>query len=121
MRRLSANIAPMPTIAIAIAAHVRGSIGAFKKARASNAVVSGATASTINVLAVDVSVSASMKQVNIVAHIAPDTSPAIPARRSEPAKSRRTNSRNPPTNIAANTLRQNVISNRPCACSSGDN
>ena len=109
----------MPTIAIAIAAHVRGGIGAFSTARASRAVVNGPTASTINVLAVDVSVSASMKQVNITAHMAPDINPAIPVRRSEATKSRRT-SRNPPTKIAANTLRQNVISNRPCACSSGD-
>ena len=39
-------------------------------------VISGATASTISVLAVDVSVSASMKQMNIVAHMQPDMIPA---------------------------------------------
>ncbi len=120
IRKLPANIHTIPAIAMPIASQVRGAMGERSTAHARNAVVSGATARTISVFAVDVSVSASMKQTNIVAHIAPDSSPGPPARRIEPTKSRRTKSRNPATVSAAKKLRQNVISNRPSACSSGD-
>ena len=75
IRRLPANIHTIPAIAMPIASQVRGAMGERSTAHARNAVVSGATARTISVFAVDVSVSASMKQTNIVAHIAPDSSP----------------------------------------------
>ena len=78
MRRPPANIQTIPAIAMPIASHVRSGIGDFSTAHASTAVSSGETASTIRVLAVDVSVSASMKQTNIVAHMQPDSSPACP-------------------------------------------
>ena len=90
MRRLPTNIQPMPAIASAIAIQVRPGIDAFSTAQASSAVSSGAIARTISVLAVEVSVSATMKQINIVAHMHPEISPARPARRRAPTRSRRT-------------------------------
>ena len=58
-------------------AHVRGGYRrtSARPTRAAPS-VSGATASTISVLAVEVSVSASMKQTNMIAHMQPDSSPA---------------------------------------------
>ena len=88
MRKLPANIAAIPAIATNIAIQVRGEIGVLRTARASSAVISGATANMISVFAVDVSVNASMKVTNIVAHMQPDSSAATPPRRNAPVKSR---------------------------------
>ena len=93
MLRLPANIQTIPAVAIATASQVRVGIGDFSTAQASRVVNSGATASTISVFAVDVSVSASMKQMNIVAHMQPEMMPAGPARHNAPAKSRRISNR----------------------------
>ncbi len=71
-----------------IASHVRGDIGVRRTALASSAVTSGATASMISVFAVDVRVNASMKLTNMIDHMQPDISPATPARRNAPEKSR---------------------------------
>jgi hypothetical protein len=71
----------MPTIAAPIASHVLVAMGDFNTAQASNVANNGDSAFTINTLAVLVIVSAIMKQVNITAHISPDTSPALPLAR----------------------------------------
>jgi len=71
----------MPTMAAPMASQVRVATAVFNTAHASNVANSGDSALTINTLAVLVIVSAIMKQVNITAHISPETSPALPLAR----------------------------------------
>jgi hypothetical protein len=68
----------MPIVAAAMANQVRRATGSFNQTRASTAAKSGATLPATSVRPVVVRVSASMKQVNIVAHNAPDRSPSQP-------------------------------------------
>ena len=73
-----ANMSIMPAKAAAMASQVRSATGVFRANHASSVANNGDRAFTINVLAVDVSVSAIMKQVNMVAQQRPETSPARP-------------------------------------------
>ena len=75
------NMMTMPIMAAAMASQVRVAIFVFSTAHASTVAKSGDSAFTIRVLAVEVKVSAIMKQVNMVAHIAPEMSPASPLAR----------------------------------------
>ena len=71
----------MPVIAAAMASHVRVAIFCFKTNHAKSVAKRGESALTISVFAVDVNVSAIMKQVNIVAHMKPEIKPGFPLAR----------------------------------------
>ena len=71
----------MPAKAAAIASQVRVAIGVFNTAQARMVANSGDNALTISVLAVEVSVSAIMKQVNITAQHRPEIRPGRPLAR----------------------------------------
>ncbi len=69
-----------------MAVQVRPAMRSSSTSQTSRAVSSGAIARTTRVLATVVMVSATMKQVNMTAHITPDTRPGQPAAEMTPSQ-----------------------------------